>query len=206
MVAKSLISNIGLQLTATTSIVTVSGNSVLTDLSFGMETCISNLLGRGAFAFEFERTRLTNGDGRVTFNTLVPSGPSAFSMVASLANAAQAKIVPKAVLHSFQSEVDSPEQMKDGPHQHQSSSFANTSTSVLKFEDLNANQPLSVLAYGLCDLIMGFFALGSTYGKYQISLKTSEFLIRHNLSNSQLEKFLRSNNYDYDINRLVKTL
>jgi len=192
-------------------IATISGDSLLTEMSFCIETVASHFLGRKVSRFECKRTKLSNGDCQLDFSALKQSGPMVISKVMNIRNAVSQGYYPKFILDSecFLNEPGfstTPFAASDGQHRHRGYNQKSDAitTSVVE-SDTNSEALLASLSYGLGDMLTGLFALNVKYVKWQGSLKKNQLYFKHDMSEQKLKSFLNSNQ-DYDLNRKIKTL
>lgn len=186
--------------------VTLAGNSPLTELSFGVEIVASHYLGRKVSRFECKRSKLDNGDCRLEFTALQPSGPIVISKVMNVRDAVSQGFYPRDISESFLNESAFSAMAQDGQHRHRgfTSKSDNLTTSVVE-SDTNPNTTLALLSFGLGDMFTGLFALSVKDVKWQGSVKKTQLYFKHNLSDQIVKEFLTSRQ-DYDLNRKIKTL
>jgi len=188
--------------------VVASPDTPLADISFSVESAICHFIGRKVARFECRRSRSDNGECVLEFNALKKPGPMAISKVMNLAAAVREGLFPKMILDSddFFNEPGFGESsmILDGTHRHASKANPNTITSIIEAEPEPA-VPIALISYGLSDMFTGLFALGVNYLKWQGSLKKTQLYIRHNLSENQLHRYLKSSQ-DYDVASLASTL
>lgn len=190
--------------------VTVSGESPLTEVSFGIEAALSNFLGRRMTRFECRRSKAMNGDCILEFTALCPAGPMLISKVMSLRDAERQGLFPVTFpeQNSFLNEPGAPfhNQVLDGQHQHRGiTQTPDGQTSVVENQEINPDFTIAGVCYSLADMLTGLFALGVNYVKWQGSVKRTQLCIRHKFDQKKLHDYLRARQ-DYDLARKAKTL
>jgi hypothetical protein len=192
-------------------IITIPGETLLPDVSFGIESVVDYFLGRKVARFDCFRTKLPNGDCRLEFNALKKSGKMAISKIMSVGNAVSQGYFPQYILDSecFLNEPGFQSSVEDGQHRHigmvSKSLHSGQTVSIIETPDIRPDIPLCHLSYGLSDMFTGLFALGVKYVKWQASIQKTQLYVRHNLTDEQLKKYLTSSQ-DYDLTQMAKEL
>jgi hypothetical protein len=185
----------------------ISGESDLTELSFAIETVLSNFIGRGIAAFEFNRSTLGNKSCVIDAKSLVGPQLMALSKVGNIGYAVQNGVYPRTLKMDFLADK---ERIAHEGQNRLTKYFASMrgekyTESVVVSHDFDSRLPLSHITYGLSDMFTGLFAMGVTYLKWQGSMKESQLYLQHTFSDKQLKNYLFASQ-DYDLRRKVATL
>lgn len=205
--------NITLQKNGDSEIV-VGPDMPMTEVGFAIEVAISNLLGRAVTRFACERRRENNGACRLEFqneNRAALPIPMQISKVTSIGYAVQHGLFPKNILPADLYQQEQPGFVSEGQHKHGISSkpsprwAAGKTVSVLDFEDFDPNATVAVICFGLADMMTGFFNLGVRNIRWQGSLKKTQLMIQHDLTDEQIRRYMVSSQ-DYPLNKTVSEL
>jgi len=187
--------------------IVVSPDSDLTELSFALESIISNYLGRGIAAFEFNRSKLADKSCVIDSKSLVASGPMILSKVGNIGNAVESGVYPRRLSVDF---LKGAERIAHEGQNRLTKYFAalkgeKYTESVVVSSDFDPRLPLAHIAYGLSDMFTGLFAMGVSYLKWQGSLKESQLYVQHTFSEKELHRYLLAAQ-DYELRRKVSSL
>lgn len=190
----------------------LSGGMPLTEMAFAVEIAVSHFLGRSVSRFECQRSKLDNGDCRLEFSAMKPSGPITVSKVMTIHSALNEGVLPRRIseAESFLKETEfvSSPMLGDGQHRHQgytSRKSGNLTSTIIEAGGFSGTSTLALISFGLSDMFTGLFALGVNHIKWQGSGEKTQLYCKHNLSENALIAFLKSKQ-DYDLNRKIKTL
>lgn len=177
----------------------LGASSDLTEMSFALETAISHFLGRGIYIYSVTRSKSEN-NCIVELQANCTIGLMQMSNVASIGSAVNAGLIPNKCLQDFREEQD---KVLDGQNQYQKTTGKNIS--VIEGKNLDKNVQLSTISYGLADMLTGLFYLGVNYAKWQYSIQSTQLLFRHDLTDNQIQQFLKSKQ-DYPLREIVSKL
>lgn len=179
--------------------ITLGPNSDLTELSFGIETAITNFFGRGICKFDIYRSKTEDGSAIIELNALSPIGPMVMSKVASYQSMIQEGLYPQILTTDFKQDG-----ITEGQNKYIGKIKGQTKT-VIETDGPDPKSSIGVTAYGLSDLFTGFFNLGINYMKWQGSVKGVQIYIRHDLTEREVQSYLKSR-VDYPLRKAVKEL
>lgn len=185
----------------------VSPDSDLTEVSFSIEAVLSNFLGRGVAAFEFNRSKLGDKSCVIDAKSLVPSGQMELSKVGNIGYAVTNGLYPRTLKMDFLADK---ERIAHEGQNRLTKYFASMkrekfTESVVVSRDFDPRVPLTHISYGLSDMFTGLFAMGVNYLKWQGSMKESQLYVQHTFSEEKLHQYLLAAQ-DYDLRRKASTL
>ena len=186
-------------------IISANKDTVLTELSFGIEAAVSNFLGRGVTRMHLTKEFTANGLV-VRAKALMPAGPMQLSKAGTLVYAIQEGLFPRRLKDEDSFMPPGPfateKIIKDGQNKIKQEGWTE---SVIESRDLDVHITLATIAYGLSDMFMGVFAMGSPEAKWQGSQRDQQFWFKHRESDDKILNWLRSNQ-DYNIHQTVGEL
>ena len=160
---------IKLTMTAERVEIICSPDTLFPEYSCAIEQGFEWFFGRGIAAFKAERSKdPATREQLVTLTALTPGRSLAFSLVTPLGDLAADNYWPEEI--PFDKVWQLPgvrHEIRDGQHR---LFRANKEGTIIQQYGMDKNLPIGMLAYGLSDLITGFFWQGAKWVKYQSSL------------------------------------
>ena len=181
-----------------------SPDTVFTEYSFAIEQGIDWFFGRGVSAFKAQRSKNSDKEQLVKLTPLLPAKPLAFSLITSVGILVKDGYWPKEV--PFENLWKIPgdrHEVRDGHHR---VFRADKEQTIMQQYGLNPSTSIGEIAYGLSDLITGFFWLGATWVKYQGSLGVVQTMTDKGFEGDDLRRYLTDPNPGYSIHQKVSTL
>lgn len=190
-----------------------SSDIIFTEYSFAIEQGINWFFGRGVSALKTQRSKRTVLNSTtlhvVTITPLMPVKPMTFSLVTSLGTMVREGFFPKEI--PFENMWKIPGQgssagkheLRDGHHR---MVRANKEMTLMQSYGLEPNMTIGLLAYGLSDLITGFFWQGATWVKFQGSLGVVQHQFDKGFEGDDLARYLADPGPGYSTHQKIGTL
>lgn len=174
------------------------------ELSFAVEQGLNWFFGRGISAFKIERAGKEQNSYLFNLSALSPSQALKFSQVSQLGVLAQSGYWPADIPFDKIWKVPGDrKQVRDGFHRVFSASKEGT---LINQYGIRPEATIGDLAYGLSDLIVGFFWLGAKWIKHQSSIGKVQTEMDLGFEGDELQRYLLDAQEGYPVNQSIKTM
>ncbi len=181
-----------------------SPDAIFTEYCFAIESGLLWFFGRGVSAFKAERSKNNNREQCVKLTPLLPLKPLAFSQITSVGALVKdgywQKEIPFDKLWRIPGERH---EVRDGHHR---VFRADKEQTIMQQYGLDPSVSIGEIAYGLSDLITGFFWLGATWVQYQGSMGVVQTMTDKGFAGDELHRYITDPNPGYSIHQKVSTL
>jgi hypothetical protein len=184
---------------------TCSPDTEFCEYSFSICQGLTWFFGRGVSAFIVERSKDNANNQIVTLKALVPPKELRFAQVTSVGVLSVEGYWPKDLAFDKVWKVPGfRQEIRDG--QHRLFRSGRESGTLMQQYGLLPDTPIGEIAFGLADLITGFFWQGAKWVKHQSSLGMVQTMTDLGFEGDELRRYLMDPDPGYTVHQKISTM